>query len=122
MKQDDLRIVIEKVMEKAEENIDDHKTEIRLDENKDDAVETLKQIENDWFAEQRTRFENTTLASRKRNSNFHGFKLLKDSLFKKRRVKDILRLYLPKILKFLIKQMRKFLIWLVEYILKVEKR
>jgi hypothetical protein len=112
---------IVKAMEKAELNLDDNKIEVEFDDKKDDAVETLEQITDEWFAQRRTMFENTTLASHERNSNCHGFKLFKDTLFKKRRVIDILRLYLPKIMKFLKRKIRKILIRLIEYILKVEK-
>ena len=112
---------IVKAMKKAELNLDDNKIEVKFDDKKDDAVETLEQITDEWFTQRRTMFENTTLASHERNSNCNGFKLLKDTLFKKRRVVDILRLYLPKIAKFLMKKIRKILICLIEYILKVEK-
>jgi hypothetical protein len=122
MKQAAVKIGIEKIIKEVEVNLDDNKTQIELYDNKDNAIETLQQIEDDWFAQQRTRFENNTLASRERNSNCYSFMLLKDSLFKKRQLKDILRLYLPKFSKFLKKKMRNFVIWLIEYILKVEKR
>ena len=121
MKKAKVKSGIVKAMEKTELKLDDNKIEVKFDDKEDDTVETLEQITDEWFAQQRTRFENTTLASHERNSNCHGFKLLKDTLFKKRSVVDILRLYLPKIAKFLMKKIRQILIRLIEYILKVEK-
>ena len=121
MKKARVKSGIVKAMKKAEVNLDDNKIEVKFDDKKDDAVETLEQITDEWFAQRRIRFENTALASPERNSNYHGFKLLKDTLFKKRRVIDILCLYVPKIAKFLMKKIRKILIRLIEYILKVEK-
>jgi len=122
MKQVDLNIGLEKVIKKVEVNLDDDMSRIEYDDNEYDAIETLQQIEDDWFAQQRKRFENATLASRERKSNLQSFILLKESLFKKRQLKDILRLYLPKFSKFLLNKIRKFIIWLIEYILKIEKR
>ena len=106
MKKAEVKLGIVKALKEAKVKLDDNKTEVKLDDKKDDAVETLDQIVDEWFAQERIRFENTTLASHERNSNCHGFKLLKDTLFKKRRIKDILRLYLPKIAKFLKKKIR----------------
>ena len=106
MKKAEVKLGIVKAMKKAKLKLDDNKTEVKLDDKKDDAVEMLEQIVGEWFAQERIRFENTTLASHERNSNCHGFKLLKYTLFIKRRVKDILRLYLPKIAKFLKKKIR----------------
>ncbi len=121
MKKAKVQLGIVKAMKKAEVKLDDNKIEVQLDDEKDDSVETLEQITDEWFAQQRIRFENTTLASHERNSNCRGFKLLKDTLFKKRHVIDILRLYLPRIAKFFKRKIRKILIRLIEYIFKVEK-
>ena len=72
--------------------------EVKLGDKKDNAVEMLEQIEDEWFAQQRSRFKNTTLASHEqRNSNCNKFKLLKDTMLKKRCAKDILHFYLLKI-------------------------
>lgn len=122
MKKTEVKLGIIKVMEEAEGKLDDNKTEIIFDDTKEGAVETLEQIADEWFAQERVRFEHTTLACHERNSDCHGFKSLKDTLFKKRQVKDILRTYLPKIAKFLKKKMRKLLVSLIEHMLRVEKR
>lgn len=122
MKKAEVKRGIVNVMKKAEVKLEDNKAEIKSDDERGDAVETLEQIADEWFAQERIRFENTTLVSRERNSNCQGFKSLKETLFKKRQLKDILRSYPPKIARFLKKKMRKLLVSLIEHILRVEKR
>jgi hypothetical protein len=123
---------IGKAVKEAEVKLDYNKGEDEIKPEEDDkAVETLEQIADEWFQQQRSRFEIARRAARESDrpgptkaSDSDYLKQMRDTLCRKRRFEDVLYgscFCAHKIWRFIKRQIRRMLVRLVEYILKVEK-
>ncbi len=102
------------------------KAEVKPDEDLAHAVETLEQITDEWFEQQRDGFKNTSVTSRKkRTSDCDVLKTFKNTMYKRRWFDNILerfRLFILNLPKWLMKKIWNILVRSIEFIQKVERK
>jgi hypothetical protein len=104
------------------------RVEVKPGEKSEHSVETLEQITKEWIKQQRSRFENPTSTFHKKRipnkfSEYSVLKLFKKTMYKKRRLDDILyvfRLYIPDIAA-LPKNIWNNFVRSIEFMLRIER-
>ena len=90
------------------------KAEVKPDEDLAHAVETLEQITDEWFEQQRDGFKNTSVSpQKKRTSDCDALKTFKNTMYKRRWFDNILerfRLFILNLPKWLMKKIWNILL------------